>query len=152
MITLNSVLLANLPAMRAYARKICSKADVAEDVLQDACVTVLGTSKSPDDITGNPRWLLGHVKFAKYRRHRNDNSLALDGGAAAALAKVSGGQFEAVEISEIERIVETLGARTLEAFHLTAEGNDSTEVGEAMGISRQRAHVHIQKFRTAIAV
>lgn len=55
-----------LPECRAYARAICSRADEAEDLVQDAMVRALGAASQPDTLEDLRPWLFRVIRNLNY--------------------------------------------------------------------------------------
>lgn len=149
--TLATMLVEQLPLLRKHATRLCrGKTDVAEDVLQDACVSILLSKTKPEDAGGN--WMFGHVRYAMYHRHKSEAKHTHDDLEVAPDACVNGAQEPALELAEIMGIVSTLTPGRQQAFRMVAiDGWNTNEAAEILGVSRQAVHTRYAAAMQAIA-
>lgn len=148
--TLADMLVEQLPLLRKHATRLCrGNTDVAEDVLQDACVTILRSKTEPGDAGGN--WMFGHVRYAMFHRYKAETKHAHDDHETAPDVYVDGAQEFALELSEISGVLATLTPGRREAFRMVAiDGWNTNEAAEILGVSRQAVHTRYAAAMDAI--
>lgn len=136
----------NLGALRGMARRYGG--DMHEDVLQEACTTIL-RAKSYNPTRPAKPWLFWHIISARnlLLRDRYRPTVPLDEDAAKSTPPT---QEAAAELSLFLHKAAGLPERQRRVCELVATDHTDTEAGAAMGISRQAAAGLMRRARGAL--
>lgn len=129
-----TALLAQLPALRAFAISLCGSHDRADDLVQETVMKAWAAHESFTEGTNLRAWLftiMRNVYFSQYRKQRREVQ-DTDGEAAARLA-VHPAQHGHLDLADFNAALERLPADQREALILVGASGFSCE--EAAAIS-----------------
>lgn len=153
MTTMQSLLVENYAAMRAFARRLTKNTTSADDVTQSACLIALEASIDPASITHPKAWLNRCVLNSYYtfvkkfvRPMQNSVEFAPEDERMGA----DGGQEYAVELSQAFDLIGKMPVRRQDVVTMTMAGFTLNEIAATLGVFQQTVSYNLRKAREAL--
>ncbi len=126
-------LLEVIPAARAFARGLCGRRDLADDLAQETLMKAWASRASYDDERNFKGWIFTILRN-HYFSHRRKMSRVADWDPAVAEQKLVAhpGQQAAIEIADLHRAMKALPGEQREALLLVGAGGFSYEEAAAI--------------------
>ncbi len=126
-------LLEVIPAARAFARGLCGRRDLADDLAQETMMKAWASRASYDDERNFKGWIFTILRN-HYFSHRRKMSRVADWDPSVAEQKLVAhpGQQAAIEIADLHRAMKALPAEQREALLLVGAGGFSYEEAAAV--------------------
>jgi RNA polymerase sigma factor (sigma-70 family) len=147
MTTIGALITKHYAAMHSFARRLTWGTDLADDVVQSACVLALSSTIDPDTIDAPRSWLNQCVRHAYYTAMKKIIGPAKRTRTIVVEFAVDGAQEATVALRETLAMVDQLLPRHRELVLLSAAGWRDFELAEMFGTSRQAIGQSLQRAR-----
>ncbi len=142
-----------VPHLRAFARGLCGRADMADDLVQEALLKAWAAQDRFEPGTSMRAWtfvILRNVYLTDMRRNRFRGEY--DEGVAERILTAPAGQEEPIHLSDLHRALLTLPAERREALLLVGAGGFSyEEAAEICGCAVGTIKSRVGRARATIA-